>query len=48
MTQKSDRSAKKAYREPELKVYGSVELITLSTNMTGATNDGGKGNTKTN
>jgi hypothetical protein len=46
MTPSSDKSAKKAYQEPALKVYGTIETVTMNVNMTGPSNDNGNGNTK--
>jgi hypothetical protein len=47
MTQNSDREAKKLYQQPALKVYGTIETMTLAAGMLSNTNDNGKGNTKT-
>ncbi len=33
MTQSSDKSAKKSYQEPALKVYGTIETVTLNVTM---------------
>lgn len=47
MTQSSDKSAKKSYQEPALKVYGTIETVTFNAGMLSNTSDGGNGNNKT-
>jgi hypothetical protein len=40
MSQKTDKTTKKPYNEPKLRVYGNLETMTL-TAMTGVGSDGG-------
>ena len=47
MIQKPKEPDKKAYRQPALRVYGGIEVITGHSGMHGPKADGGKGNTKT-
>ncbi len=48
MKSHDENSAKKAYRSPQLLVYGNIREITQSASMTGASSDGSPhGNDKT-
>jgi hypothetical protein len=47
MTANTEKPVKKSYSEPVLKVYGSIETVTLSVGMATAAGDGGSGNNKT-
>jgi hypothetical protein len=47
MTQNLGKSAKKSYQEPALKVYGTIETVTMNVGMVSMVGDGGNGNTKT-
>ncbi len=47
MSESADKCAKKLYQEPVLKVYGTIETVTLSAGKTTMVADGGPNSTKT-
>lgn len=47
MTQSSEQCAKKLYQQPVLKVYGTIEAVTLSAGKLSMSPDGGPNSSKT-
>jgi len=47
MSQNPEKSGKKSYLEPTLKVYGTIETVTLAQTMSHVVGDNGNGNNKT-